>query len=244
MVKLNGLLYNMRGYKLICCITVVLLLMSCSQGNKGLYLPGSIVPEKILKSTDPEAFFTCQEIPDTIFDLMQGRSYKEDCTVPRSDLRYLLILHCNFEGQAQVGEMVVNKSIASDVLEIMEQLFIESYPIEKVRLIDYYDADDECSMADNNTSCFNWRTISGLYKVSKHALGMAIDINPLYNPYYKFVSGKEIVQPVEAEEYVDRMSGYPYQIEEDDICYNLFVSHGFIWGGSWKSARDYQHFEK
>lgn len=234
----------MRGCRLICWTIILLLTLSCSRGDKGRYTPGSIVPEKLLNSTDLETFFTSQEIPDTIFDLMQGRSYKEDCTVPRSDLRYLLILHRNFEGQAQVGEMVVNKNIASDVLEIMEQLFIESYLIEKVWIIDRYDADDKRSMADNNTSCFNWRTISGSDKASKHALGMAIDINPLYNPYYKFVSGKEIVQPVEAEEYVDRMSGYPYQIEEDDICYNLFVSHGFKWGGAWKSARDYQHFEK
>ena len=75
-------------------------------------------------------------------------------------------------------------------------------------------------------------------------MGMAIDINPLYNPYYKFHRGVETIKPEEGEPYVDRMWEFPYMIDKDDICYDLFMERGFKWGGDWRSLKDYQHFEK
>ena len=226
----------------------VVLLLPCvrvgAQGAADGYGPGCIVPEHLLGSAGTGVFFSNQAIPDTIFALMQGRSYKDDCTVPRTDLRYLLILHRNLEGQAVVGELVVNKKIAADVLEIMRRLFKESYPIERVRLIDYYDADDERSMSANNTTCFCWRTVSGSTTVSKHALGMAIDINPLYNPYHRVRNGREVVQPLSGKPYLDRKAEFPYKIVKGDACYRLFTTHGFEWGGAWTSLKDYQHFEQ
>ena len=239
---------KVRGlFGTIFILSLFLFIAACRQTvtqEEVTYGPGCIVPDEVLEREGVDSFFVCMEIPDTIFTFMQGRSYKDDCTVPRSDLRYLLILHRNLEGQAIVGEMVVNKEIAADVLEIFKQLFMESYPIEKVRLIDYYDADDERSMADNNTSCFNWREKTSSANISKHALGMAVDINPLYNPYYRFPNVNETIQPASGNPYMDRMWEFPYKIEEDDACYRIFTEHGFKWGGNWNSLRDYQHFEK
>lgn len=206
--------------------------------------PGSVIPEQTFNWVMTDHFFQVHEIPDTIFELMQGKSYKENCTVPREDLRYLLLLHRNIEGQAMVGEMVVNKAIADDVIEIMQELFLAAYPIEKMRLVDYYDADDEKSMTDNNSSAFNWRYIKGSTKLSNHSTGMAVDINPLYNPYYLSRRGRETIQPQSGKPYLDRTSDYPYKMEVGDLCYELFSSHGFIWGGDWESPKDYQHFEK
>lgn len=226
------------------CMMALPMLLSCSQNHEYSLAPGVVVPEDVLDTMDIKSCFVSQEIPDTIFDLMYGRSYKDDCILSRSDLRYLLILHRNLEGQAVVGEMIVNKEIAADVLDIMEELFNNSYPIERVRLIDYYDADDEKSMAANNTSCFNWRPKAGSANISKHAMGMAIDINPLYNPYYRFPDVDGTIKPSNATPYIDRMWSFPYRIEEGDLCHRLFVEHGFKWGGSWNSLRDYQHFEK
>ena len=128
------------------------------------------------KSITEEAFYI-SKIPDDIFEKMQGKSYKADCTVPREDLRYLHVLHMGFDGQTKEGELVVNKAIAEDVLAIFRQLYEAEYPIEKVRLVDEYDADDEASMSDNNSSAFNFRFISHTTKISKHGLGMAVDIN-------------------------------------------------------------------
>ena len=188
--------------------------------------------------------FYVSEIPDDIFAKMQGKSYKADCTVPREDLRYVHVLHTGFDGETKEGELVVNKAIADDVCDIFEKLYEAEYPIEKIRLIDEYNADDEASMSDNNSSAFNFRFISHTTKISKHGLGMAVDINTLYNPYVKTVDGNLSVEPANAADYVDRSADFPHKIDHDDLCYQLFTEHGFTWGGDWTHSKDYQHFEK
>lgn len=188
--------------------------------------------------------FYISEIPDEIFEKMQGKSYKEACTIPREELRYVHVLHVGFDGETKQGELIVNKAIADDILEIFEELYKTGYPIERVRLVDEYDAIDEASMSDNNCSAFNFRFISYTTKVSKHGLGMAIDINPLYNPYVKQVDGRTSIEPANGAPYVDRTRNFPHKIDHDDLCYKLFVAHGFEWGGDWEHAKDYQHFDK
>ena len=202
-------------------------------------------PELEIKSEEyePDAFYI-SHIPDDIFAKMQGRSYKADCTIDREELRYVHILHTGFDGETKEGELVVNKAIADDVLAIFEELYRAKYPIEKVCLVDEYDADDEASMSDNNSSAFNFRTISHTTTISKHGLGMAIDINPLYNPYVKTVNGALSIEPANAAVYVDQSEDHPYRIDHDDLCYKLFTEHGFTWGGDWVHSKDYQHFEK
>ena len=200
-------------------------------------------PQPQPEESETEEFYV-SEIPDDIFEKMQGKSYKADCTVPREDLRYVHVLHMGFDGETKEGELVVNKAIADDVCEIFEKLYEADYPIEKIRLIDEYDADDEASMSDNNSSAFNFRFISHTTKISKHGLGMAVDINTLYNPYVKTVDGKRSIEPANAADYVDRSMDFPYKIDHDDLCYQLFKEHGFSWGGDWQHSKDYQHFEK
>lgn len=188
--------------------------------------------------------FYISEITDDIFAKMQGKSYKEDCTVPREDLRYVHVRHMGFDGEAKDGELVVNKAIADDVLAIFEELYKADYPIEKVRLVDEYDADDEASMSDNNSSAFNFRFISHTTRISKHGLGMAVDINTRYNPYVKTVDGKLSIEPANGADYVDRSKDFPHKIDHEDLCYKLFKEHGFTWGGDWTHSKDYQHFER
>lgn len=188
--------------------------------------------------------FYISEISDDIFAKMQGKSYKEDCTVPREDLRYVHVRHMGFDGEAKDGELVVNKAIADDVLAIFEELYKADYPIEKVRLVDEYDADDEASMSDNNSSVFNFRFISHTTRISRHGLGMAVDINTRYNPYVKTVDGKLSIEPANGADYVDRSKDFPHKIDHEDLCYKLFKEHGFTWGGDWTHSKDYQHFER
>ena len=226
------------------CLAIATL--AASAKNNGMkYHPGDVVDERYLKSHGHEAFFSINAIPDSIFALMQGRSYKRDCTVARSSLSYILCLHRDDGGRSIVGEMVVNKSIAADVVEIFRRLYEAGYPIERMRLIDYWDADDERAMTANNSSSFNFRFISHTKKVSKHGMGMAIDINPLYNPYTKTLrDGKAIVEPSAGRPYLDRNRKFKYKITRGDLCYRLFRKYGFRWGGDWKTMKDYQHFEK
>jgi hypothetical protein len=189
--------------------------------------------------------FSVAPLSDSLFARMQGRSYPEGCTVPRSDLRHVRVLHVDAQGKVHKGELVCNKAIAQDFLEIFRQLYQARYPIEKIRLIDDYDADDEQSMRDNNTSSFCYRTVSGTKKLSKHALGLAVDINTRYNPWVrKGADGRQQVSPDNGRPYANRQKSYPYKIVKGDLLYRLFIQHGFRWGGNWRSMKDYQHFEK
>lgn len=193
--------------------------------------------------------FSIRAISDDLFDRMRGgRTYKENCIVPREDLRYLLILHKDKEGKIHQGEMVVHRRIAEDVLEIFERLYDAAYPIERMVLPDNYLADDETMMRDNNSSCFNFRLISHTDTVSKHGLGMAVDINPLYNPCHKTVTDadgtvREVIEPATGEVWLDRTQAFDYKIEKEDLCCRLFLEKGFEWGGDRSDRKDYQHFE-
>ncbi|WP_294428033.1 M15 family metallopeptidase [uncultured Treponema sp.] len=195
------------------------------------------------KDLSLEKDFYITEISDALFKKMQGKSFKDNCTIPRSDLRYLHVLHKTLEGTVKDGELVCNVKIADILLDIFKELYSADYPIEKIHLIDEYDADDERSMSDNNSSCFNFRFISHTKVVSKHGAGLAVDINPLYNPYYKFVNGKPNLEPANSGEYLDRSKNFPYKIDHNDLAYKLFTSRGFEWGGDWQDCKDWQHFE-
>lgn len=189
--------------------------------------------------------FSVSTIPDEVFAKMQGKSYPKACPVRRQDLRYVRLLHFDLAGRVKHGEMVCNKAIANDVLEIFEKLYEHHYPIASVRLIDDFGANDEESMRANNSSSFCYRAVRGSKKLSAHAKGMAVDINTLYNPCVRRLrSGKVVVQPSSATEYVDRRGSFPCKIEKGGLVWKLFTSHGFKWGGAWKSVKDYQHFEK
>ncbi|WP_434310805.1 DUF4214 domain-containing protein [Hominifimenecus sp. rT4P-3] len=206
------------------------------------YQPGDAVPED-LGGEDIGFWFASFKIDDSVWNRIRGISYPEGCSVPLDDLRYLRVLHRDFQGNTRVGELIVNRKVDGQVLEIFEELYRNRYPIEKIRLIDEYGGDDEASMADNNTSCFNYRAIAGSSKLSAHSKGLAIDLNPLYNPYVKGQGRSRICRPAVAEAFADRSRSFSYKItREDDAC-RLFTSHGFTWGGGWKSVKDYQHFE-
>lgn len=213
--------------------------------------PGDTLTAAYVKAHDVSAFFMVEPIPDAVFRTMQGHSYRKDCTTPRSELRYLRCLHVTAEGHTLVGEMVLHHSIAERVLAILRKLYEARYPIERMRLIDLYGANDERSMTANNTSAFNFRFVSGTRKVSKHGRGLAVDINPLYNPCRKTVTTQKngkattrfVVEPAAGRPYADRTKRFDYKITRDDLCCRLFREAGFRWGGDWKHTKDYQHFE-
>ena len=157
----------------------------------------------------------------------------------------LNVQHIDFQGQTRQGTIICNRKITNDLRAIFEALYKAKYPIERIQPISDYDNDDERSMQANNTSCYCYRPIEGSKKLSNHALGMAIDINPLYNPCIKRrKDGTLLVQPSTARPYVNRSKSFKYKITKQDLCYRLFTQHGFQWGGSWHSLKDYQHFEK
>lgn len=159
--------------------------------------------------------------------------------VPDTDLRTITFNHIDFDGVERVGTLVVHCVIEPALLEILEYAYQTGFPIHKAVPIDdaAYRGDDELSMADNNSSCFNDRTIAGTSKISMHALGLAVDINPRLNPY---LSAGGVWYPDES--HIDRSDMQPGMFSQDHPMVRAFTEHGFEWGGSWDRP-DYHHFE-
>lgn len=188
--------------------------------------------------------FYYESLSDSVKKRIRGISYQDNPDISYEDLRYLSIKYINFENTECEGELICHKAIAQDLVEIFYELYQASYPIERIELIDNYEGDDTQSMLADNTSCFNYRKVSGSSTLSQHAYGLAIDLNPFYNPYIKWSNGTVKVEPAGSEAYTDRTADFRAKISHEDLAYRLFTSHNFTWGGDWKRVKDYQHFEK
>lgn len=202
----------------------------------------TILNEVVSSKLNKEPIFTSEKIPDEIYQKMLGKSIPIDCKskIDINSLSYLQISYIGFDNKTHTGEMITSSKLSNEILDIFKELYSIQYPIEKIELIDDYDANDELSMSNNNTSCFCYREISGTSKLSNHALGIAIDINPLYNPYIN----KNVISPASSTVYANRNNHFEHKITREDAIYNIFTSRGWEWGGDWKSPKDYQHFEK
>ena len=216
------------------------------------YSAGTVISSDRIDRDNLSQYFTSQTIEegDSVYNRIYGQSYVDNSNIGLDDLRYLKMLHVNFDGEYQVGEMIVNADVASEVMEIFEILCAEGYEIYSMHLIDDYwagdpDDSDWYSIDANNTSCFCYRTATGSGNLSKHALGRAIDINPQQNPYVTYDSdGVAHYSHDNASSYVyGRSSDTDHVITTSDRAYDLFTDYGWTWGGNWSSPKDYQHFQ-
>jgi hypothetical protein len=159
--------------------------------------------------------------------------------IPRAildQMELLTVQYYGFDGKLHLGQIVLNRNVVQDIKEIFEFIKETKFPVDKVTPISAYNWSDDESMKDNNTSAFNYRFISGSRVISQHAYGNAIDINPLQNPYVK--NGKYL--PDESSYNINK----PGTITPWSGIVKEFKKRGWIWGGDWKSLKDYQHFEK
>jgi hypothetical protein len=171
-----------------------------------------------------------------------GASWRPGCPVEAAQLRRVGVDHIGFDGQTHRGELIVHQDLVPEVVTIFEQLYRLRFPIEKIRTVDHYPAaDDELSMADNNTSAFNCRGIPGSDQWSPHAYGRAVDLNPLVNPC--IYSGGAYA-PKNAAAYLDRSRTDPGLLHDGDPAVRVFTDRGWRWGGAWTTPLDYQHFER
>jgi hypothetical protein len=189
--------------------------------------------------TQKKQIFSYESIDENLKKKINNISYKDNKYIKISDLADAKVTYYGFDDKTHAGELIVNKKVAKDVIEIFKELYKAKFPIEKIRLIDDYNADDDLSMSDNNTSAFCYRTVANTNKISMHGYGMAIDINPIQNPC---ISGKD-VSPQNAYSYLNRNLRKKGMIIKNDVCYKAFTKRGWKWGGNWKNPKDYQHFE-
>lgn len=190
----------------------------------------------------PDDFhYQISAIPPAIVTEMQKYTWRSGCPVPLSDLAYIRLNYWGFDHKPHMGNLIVHKKLAEEVVTIFAELYQNKFPIERMDLMDVFKGDDDAACAANNTSAFNCRAKTGQPGVfSLHSYGVAIDINPLQNPYVK--DGK--VLDKNAEKYIDRTYVAPGMILANDPTYQAFISKGWQWGGNWTSLKDYQHFEK
>lgn len=182
-----------------------------------------------------------EPVDQTLCDDMRRRHVLNRMFSSCDRLRIVRFSYTNFRGETgKDGALVVLDAVADHVLAIFNELRLAGFPIEKAKLMNAYDGVDDASMNDNNTSSFNDRTIAGSTRISMHAYGAAIDINPKNNPFV--VRGaRDLVKPASGAGYLNRAAHSPGMAE---AARTIFANHGFIiWGGGWRNPVDYQHFQ-
>jgi peptidoglycan L-alanyl-D-glutamate endopeptidase CwlK len=140
----------------------------------------------------------------------------------------------SFDGRLHQGQLVVNKDVKAEVEAIFDEIAEAHFPVRQVIPIASYDWSDDKSVAKDNTSGFNYREVPATHRLSTHALGLAIDINPRENPYLDPIRGSQSVFD----------PSKPGTISRDGPVVAAFRRRGWSWGGTWRRGRDYQHFEK
>lgn len=168
-----------------------------------------------------------------------GSSWRNGCPVAPAQLRRLDVSLVNFDGQHDVGTVIVHEDVAEQIVLVFEQLYEDRYPVARMVPVDQYDSDDLVSMDANNTSAFNCRAVTGGTGWSRHAFGRAIDINPVQNPY---LTSSQVL-PLQGAEFVDRTKYHPAMIYADDVVVRAFASVGWRWGGNFNSIKDWHHFD-
>ncbi|NGN63029.1 M15 family metallopeptidase [Streptomyces sp. A7024] len=168
-----------------------------------------------------------------------GASHHDGCPVPPDRLRKIEMNHWGFDGKVHRGTMVVRDDMVKPVTAVFEAAFDARFPIRKMRPASEYGGSDEKAMADDNTSAFNCRQVTGVPgRMSQHSYGNAVDINPLENPY---VDANGVIHPPASRGYLDRGQDKPGMIKYGDAVWSAMRAQGWLWGGRWHHP-DYQHF--
>jgi hypothetical protein len=216
---------------------------------------GSKASSKDIKSVAPSAkpadtgglgFFPISKAACSSMDAQHVINPGMPVGCPRLNL--VRFAYVDFEGRLHNdGEIVVMDAVAPHVFRIFETLKQQGFPIKKARPMDQYGGNDDASMADDNTSGFNGRKITGGSSLSMHAYGLAIDINPVQNPYVKRTGDKLAFSPPAGVSYANRFSDRPNKKNfagMAETVIDVFANEGFlIWGGYWDDPIDYQHFQ-
>ena len=178
--------------------------------------------------------------------MIHGNSWRKGCPVSLEDLRYLQISYKDFHGQSKVGEMIVHKAVAPEVIKIFEELYVIGYPIRKMKLVSDYKGSDWQSIEADNTSAFNCRNATGSKKWSRHSYGKAIDLNSIENPYISRsgrIAHKASLQYRKRVHKKNTVADKAVLLKNDKAT-KIFKKHGWKWGGDWRGVKDYQHFSK
>jgi D-alanyl-D-alanine carboxypeptidase len=183
-------------------------------------------------------------LPAAVAAQMRGTTWHPGCPIPMRELRLLTLRYWGFDGEVHQGPMVVNRAVASQVVAVFQRLFQARFPIQELHLaVQYVPELDDPNDTRNYTDAFNCRPVvtarGPATSWSQHAYGLAIDINPIQNPY---VAADGYVRNLHARRYRDRSLRRPGMIHPGDVAVRAFAAIGWKWGGDWNGHKDYMHF--
>ena len=184
---------------------------------------------------DDQFSWTIGSIPP---DVLARSTWTDECPVTLDELSYITVSHWGFDQKYHTGEMIVNAAWADDVVGAFRKLHAARFPIEQMRVIRQEEVDAHPTGDFNETTSFVCRPAVGSGSWSRHAYGLAIDINPFHNPYLK----GDLVLPELASFYLDRSADYPGVIVDGSVAVEAFAEFGWTWGGDWNSLKDWMHF--
>ncbi len=185
-------------------------------------------------------------LPEALSQAMQAAGmWNETCPVKLERLSLITVSYVDFAGdEHHDGELVTMDVAAEFAARLFDELFARRFPIAKIRSVHHYNGSDDESMAQNNTSCFNHRPIEGTTTASLHSYGLAIDINPVQNPFVQFdeLKGTATIHPPAGWQNLNRHNRKSGMVE--DVVPDLAAQQGFtVWGGRWTTPIDYHHFQ-
>lgn len=160
------------------------------------------------------------------------------CPVRAADLAWIRLTFVGFDGRRHTGELLANRSAATDLVSVFRVLYAARFPLEEMRITTKAEQTAAPTGDGNDTGVFNCRIVPGTTTYSQHAYGLAVDVNPFQNPYTK----GDVVVPELASAYLDRSWGRPGMILPGGLVVRAFARIGWGWGGSWSSLKDLQHF--
>jgi hypothetical protein len=174
-------------------------------------------------------------------DVLARSTWAPGCPVPADELAYVRLTFWGFDDRRHTGELLLNRSVARDVVDLFRRLYAARFPLEQLAIASQADLEAAPTGDGNGTGSFVCRPTTGSSSTySQHAYGLAIDLNPFQNPYTK----GDLVLPELASSYLDRDRVRPGMITPDGVAVRAFASIGWTWGGTWQSLKDYQHFSQ
>lgn len=188
----------------------------------------------------PGAGFASRVATPAPLDVIARSTWKRGCPVAATDLSWVRLTFWGFDDSRHTGELLVNRSVADDLVQVFRRLYAARFPLEEMRITRAEELDAPPTGDGNDTGAFNCRATVGATSYSQHAYGLAIDVNPFQNPYVK----GNVVLPELSSSYLERGWVRPGMILADGPVVLAFDEIGWTWGGTWSSLKDLQHFSQ
>jgi hypothetical protein len=172
--------------------------------------------------------------------VVKRSTWRPRCPVTLDQLVYVKMTFWGFDHATHIGEMITNRSVVNDIVGVFRQLYQARFPIEEMRVVRREEVNAPPTGDTNDTSSFECRQVTLGTSWSEHSYGLAVDVNPFHNPYWR----GDIVAPELATAYTDRSRTRPGMILEGDVVTRAFTAIGWGWGGHWNSLKDWMHFSQ